>query len=138
MHSKSNMVNDVYRVFIMGVATALEKIFGQYDGILSTFIIFMGVDYITGICAAILSKTLSSKVGARGLAKKMGILCIIAITVVIENKILNTSGLRNAVLLFYISNEGISILENLCKLGIPIPNRLKSILIKMQGDDKDM
>lgn len=109
MHSKSNMVNDVYRVFIMGVATALEKIFGQYDGILSTFIIFMGVDYITGICAAILSKTLSSKVGARGLAKKMGILCIIAITVVIENKILNTSGLRNAVLLFYISQVRICV-----------------------------
>ena len=102
---------DVIRILMMWFAAAFRLLFGQYDNLLITLIIFISVDYITGICAAIAEKKLSSKTGATGLLKKFGILCVISITTVMEQNILDTNALRSAVILYYISNEGISILD---------------------------
>ena len=95
----------------------------------------MSIDYITGICAAVVEKNVSSRVGSVGLLKKLGIFCAIAITAIIEQNILDTTALRSAVILYYISNEGISILENLCRIGVPIPKKLRSILENLQDDN---
>lgn len=134
MEKESN--NDLCRVALMYIATSIENLFGGYDGIFLTLIAFISLDYITGISSALIQKNLSSRKGAIGLIKKFGILCIIAITTLIERNILNTTALRNAVILYYISNEGISILENLCKIGVPVPEKLKSTLENFKDDKK--
>lgn len=134
MEKESN--NDLCRVALMYIATSIENLFGGYDGIFLTLIAFISLDYITGISSALIQKNLSSRKGAIGLIKKFGILCIIAITTLIERNILNTTALRNAVILYYISNEGISILENLCKIGVPVPEKLKSTLENFKDEKK--
>lgn len=134
--NKSNSSGDICRVIVMCVASSIENLFGGYDGIFFTLIVFISVDYITGICSAFIQKNLSSRKGAIGLIKKFGILCVIAITTLIEKNILHTSALRNAVVLYYISNEGISILENLCKMGVHIPNKLKKTLDNFSEEDE--
>lgn len=112
----------------MWLATVINTLFGSADGILLTLIIFMSVDYITGVCAAAVNKQLSSRIGARGLSKKFGILCIVSVATLIEKYIIDSVAIRDVVILYYISNEGISILENITKLGVPVPKKLKDAL----------
>ena len=95
----------------------------------------MTMDYLTGVLSAAMNKKLSSKIGFRGLLKKMGILCIISLTAIMDRNLLNSTTLRNAAVFYYISNEGISILENLAKLGIPIPQKLKEVLYEIRDDE---
>lgn len=128
---------DVSRVIIMCVAATLERAFGGFDGMFITLIVFLSVDYISGVICAILGGSLSSRVGAIGIAKKLGILCIIALSTLIQNHVFHTDTLRSAVILYYISNEGISILENCTKLGIPIPKKLKNAMKSVRGTDED-
>lgn len=87
--SKSNSLGDICRVIVMFIASSIENLFGGYDGIFFTLIVFVSVDYITGICSAFIQKNLSSRKGAIGLIKKFGILCVIAITTLIEKNILH-------------------------------------------------
>lgn len=136
MENKRDSSGDLCRVTVMCIASSIEKFFGGYDGIFITLIGFISLDYITGIGSALIRKNLSSRQGAIGLIKKLGILCVIAITTLIEENILQTTALRNAVILYYISNEGISILENLCKLGVPIPDKLKETLDSFKKEDE--
>lgn len=131
MEYNSETIIDVYRLIVMWIATAIDAMFGSTDGLFLTLIIFMTVDYISGVCVAIVNKELSSWIGARGLAKKCGILCIVSIATLIEKSVIDTAALRDIVILYYISNEGISILENITKLGVPIPEKLKEILNNM-------
>lgn len=135
--NKSESMGDICRIVVMCIASSIEYMFGGYDGIFLTLIVFISVDYITGICSAFIQKNLSSRKGAVGLIKKFGILCVIAITALIERNILHTSTLRNAVVLYYISNEGISIIENLCKIGVPIPNKLRETLDSFSEKDEE-
>lgn len=128
-------VIDICRVIIMCVAATLESAFGGFDGMFITLIVFLSVDYISGVVCAILGGNLSSRVGAIGIAKKLGILCIIALSTLIQNHVFQTETLRSAVILYYISNEGISILENCAKLGIPIPEKLKNALKSIRESD---
>lgn len=128
---------DLCRVITMYIATLCENIFGGYDGIFITLVVFISVDYITGIVSAIIHKKLSSRVGAIGIAKKIAILCIIALTSLLERSVFNTSTLRNAVILYYISNEGISIVENFVNFEIPVPSKLKNVLLNIKNDEKD-
>ena len=137
MENKRDSSGDLCRVTVMCLASSIEKFFGGYDGIFITLVVFISLDYITGIGSALIQKNLSSRLGGVGLIKKIGILCVIAITTLIENNILQTTALRNAVILYYISNEGISILENLCKIGVPIPNKLKETLSSFKKDDDE-
>lgn len=139
MEDKSKSILDIYRMLVMWSATVVNALFGSIDGIFVTLIIFMTVDYITGVCAAIVNKKLSSRIGAKGLAKKFGILCIVAIAALIEKNIVDMAALRDVVILYYISNEGISILENVSRIGIPIPKKLKDILrnIAENGEQRE-
>ncbi len=136
MEYRNGSIMDIYRLAVMWAATAMETLFGGTDGLFLTLIVFMSADYITGVCSAVVSKNLSSRIGARGLAKKMGILCIVSLATMIERNILDTTALRSAVILYYISNEGISIFENLAKMGVPIPKKLKEILSNMSSEEE--
>ncbi len=126
MNDKS--ILDIIRVAIMYIGSLLGMLFDQIDNITWALIAFVTVDYITGIVYAFCSKTLSSKTGAKGIAKKLAILCVVAVSSALGNFVLGSDSLRTAVTFYYISNEGLSIIENCVKLGVPVPSVLKNTL----------
>lgn len=112
-------------------------LFGGADGLLIALVIFMVIDYITGLIYGIYSKTVSSKRGLLGFLKKFCIFLIVAVAHTLDLYILNDNEiLRNATIGFYIANDGISILENMAKLNIPLPQRLKDVLIQLKDNQK--
>ena len=107
---------------------------GGFDGLLYALIAFMVVDYITGVMCAVVDKTLSSAVGFKGICRKVLILALVGIAHILDaNVIGDGSVLRTAVIFFYISNEGVSLLENAAHLGLPIPEKMKEILEQLHG-----
>jgi toxin secretion/phage lysis holin len=101
---------------------------GGVDAFLYTLIAFVAIDYISGVLVAICEKKVSSKVGARGISKKIMLFALIAVANLIDCNLTNTSVLRTATIFFYMSNELISILENADNLGLPVPEKLRNIL----------
>lgn len=92
----------------------------------------MVIDYITGVMCAIADKSLSSGVGFKGICRKVLIFALVGIGNIIDVQVLGTPGvLRTAVIFFYLSNEGVSILENSAHLGLPVPDKLKDILAQL-------
>jgi toxin secretion/phage lysis holin len=112
---------------------------GGYDGFLYALIAFVVIDYILGVMCAILEKHLSSDVGARGIFKKVVIFSLVGIAHIIDQNIIGDGGaIRTAVIFFYLSNEGISIIENSTRIGLPVPEKLKETLEQLKdGGDKD-
>jgi toxin secretion/phage lysis holin len=112
---------------------------GGYDGFLYALIAFVVIDYILGVMCGILEKQLSSDVGARGIFKKVVIFSLVGIAHIIDQNIIGDGGaIRTAVIFFYLSNEGISIIENSTRIGLPVPEKLKEILEQLKdGGDKD-
>lgn len=109
---------------------------GGWDGFLYALVTFVVIDYLTGIMVAILEKRLSSEVGFRGIFKKVLIFSLVAIGHIIDSHLLQTGNtIRTAVIFFYLSNEGISILENTAKIGLPIPEKLKGALEQLEKED---
>lgn len=102
---------------------------GGCDGLLYALLAFVVIDYITGIMCAVVDKKLSSAVGFKGIFKKVLIFALVGVGHILDTRVIGTgSVLRTAVIFFYLSNEGISLLENAGHLGLPIPKKLKSIL----------
>lgn len=107
---------------------------GGCDGLLYTLIAFVVIDYLTGIMCAISDQTLSSEVGFRGICRKVLIFLLVGIANVLDIHVLgNGSVLRTAVIFFYISNEGVSLLENAAHLGLPVPEKVKDVLEQLHG-----
>lgn len=116
---------------------ALGAVLGGMDGFLLALIIFVIIDYITGVMVAIVRQKLSSEIGFKGIAKKIAIFCLVAVAAVIDSKIIKDgSVIRMSVIFFYLSNEGISILENVSNLGLPIPKKLKNVLEQLKDEDE--
>ena len=111
---------------------------GGMDGMLIALIVFMTLDYVTGVMCAVVDKKLSSEVGFKGIAKKVLILMLVGVANVIDLYVIRDgAAIRSAVIAFYLSNEGVSLLENAGHLGLPIPDKLKAILIQLHGrEDK--
>ena len=102
---------------------------GGCDGLLYALLAFVVIDYITGVMCAISDKTLSSEVGFKGICRKVLIFLLVGIANVLDVQIIGTgSVLRTAVIFFYISNEGVSLLENAAHLGLPVPEKIKTVL----------
>jgi toxin secretion/phage lysis holin len=110
---------------------------GGFDGFLYALLGFVIIDYITGLMVAILEGKLSSEVGFRGIFKKVMIFSLVGIGNIVDVYLIrNGSAIRTAVIFFYISNEGISILENTSKIGLPIPKRLRKALEQLNKEEK--
>ena len=112
---------------------------GGVDGFLYALVAFIATDYITGVMCAIVERVLSSEIGYRGIFKKVLIFALVGIAHIIDQNI-NGDGsvIRTAVIFFYLSNEGISIIENATRLGLPIPEKLRDVLEQLKGGgDKD-
>ena len=102
---------------------------GGCDGLLYALLAFVVLDYLTGIMCAIADKKLSSNVSFRGLAKKVLIFVMVGIGQLLDTQILGEAGvLRTAIIFFYMSNEGLSLVENAAYLGLPVPEKLKLVL----------
>ena len=106
---------------------------GGFDGFLYALVAFVVIDYITGVMMAALEKRLSSEVGAKGIFKKVLIFALVGIAHIVDSHIIGDgSVVRTAVIFFYLSNEGVSILENSSKIGLPIPEKLKDVLYQLR------
>lgn len=114
----------------------IASLFGAWDTILWALVVVMVFDYVTGIIKAVYTKTMSSKAGFKGLLKKVSILIIVGLANVIQVVTGGNVPLREVVIVFYIANEGISILENLSEILPNMPQALKDILSQLRGEDK--
>ncbi len=102
---------------------------GGCDGLLYTLLAFVVLDYLTGIMCAIVDKKLSSEIGFKGIFKKVLIFVLVGVGHLLDVQVLGEVGiLRTAVIFFYLSNEGVSLIENAAHLGLPIPEKLKAVL----------
>lgn len=102
---------------------------GGCDGLLYALLAFVVIDYITGVMCAIADKKLSSAVGFKGICRKVMIFLLVGIANILDLQVIGTGSiLRTAVIFFYISNEGVSLLENAAYLGLPIPEKIKTVL----------
>ena len=102
---------------------------GGCDGLFIALLVFAIRDYITGIMCAIADKKLSSAVGFKGICRKVLIFALVGVGHILDTQVVGTgSALRSAVICWYLSNEGISILENAAHLGLPVPDKLKTVL----------
>ena len=114
---------------------------GGCDGLLVALLAFVAVDYLTGVMCAIADKTLSSEVGFKGICRKVLIFILVGIANILDVQVIGDGSiLRTAVIFFYLSNEGVSLLENAGHLGLPIPEKLKAVLEQLHDreitDDK--
>lgn len=133
-------MKNIIQTVIAAVGGFLGWFLGGLDGFLYALVAFVAIDYLSGVMVAIHNKELSSEVGFRGIAKKVLIFALVGIGNIIDVNILQDgSAIRTAVIFFYLSNEGISILENATVLGLPIPQKLKDILEQLQkhGNGED-
>lgn len=128
---------DAIRAAIAYLGMIASYILGPMNGLLITLCVFMALDYITGVTAAIISHSLSSEVGFVGLARKCGILVLVCVGYLIDTYVIGFAGVRTMVILWYLANEGVSILENAGKIGLPVPDKLRSILAQLSEDKND-
>lgn len=120
--------NTIQLVFT-AVGGWLGYFLGGCDGLLITLVVFAVVDYITGVMCAVADKKLSSEVGFKGICRKVLIFILVGIANILDVQVIGTGSiLRMAVIFFYLSNEGVSLLENAGHLGLPIPEKLKLVL----------
>ena len=105
---------------------------GGCDGLLIALVVFVAVDYLTGVICAVSDKKLSSEVGFKGICRKVLIFLLVGIANIVDVQVIGTgSVLRTAVIFFYLSNEGVSLLENAAHLGLPVPEKMKDILAQL-------
>ena len=113
---------------------------GGCDGLLYALIAFVAIDYITGVMCAINDHSLSSEVGFRGICRKVLIFLLVGIANILDVNVIGTGRvLRTAVIFFYISNEGVSLMENAAHLGLPVPEKIKVVLEQLhdRAEDKE-
>ncbi|KXZ39187.1 toxin secretion/phage lysis holin [Alkalithermobacter thermoalcaliphilus JW-YL-7 = DSM 7308] len=130
---------DILKVIFTAIGGYLGYFLGALDGFLYALIVFVVVDYVLGVMCAVVEKHLSSEIGARGIFKKVVIFSLVGVAHIIDQNIIGGgSAIRTAVIFFYLSNEGISIIENATRIGLPIPSKLRDVLEQLKnGGDKD-
>lgn len=127
-------MNNIYdiKILLTSVGTAIGYFLGGFDIMMITLLVFIMIDYITGVMCAIINKKLSSKIGYKGIFKKMLIIILIGL-VNLLGKSINIDGLRYVAISFYVANEGLSIIENASIIGVPIPQKIKDILKQLRN-----
>lgn len=125
----------IYNFFTSTFLTTVVYYLGGLDAALKTLLILMVLDYITGLCKAIVNKEINSIIGAKGIIKKVGYLVIVAVSVLLDEIVGNTGAIRNLVVYFFVANEGISILENWGKIGLPLPPKVLEVLEQIKSEN---
>ena len=125
----------IYNFFTSTFLTTVVYYLGGLDAALKTLLVLMVLDYITGLCKAIVNKEINSIIGAKRIIKKVGYLVIVAVSVLLDEIVGNTGAIRNLVVYFFVANEGISILENWGKIGLPLPPKVLEVLEQIKSDN---
>ena len=122
-------VMDKLELAFAAVGGVVGWFLGGFDGFLYALIVFVVMDYLTGVLAAGVRKDLSSEVGFKGIAKKVCIFVLVGIANIVDTQVIHDgAAIRTAVIFFYLANEGISILENSTVIGLPVPQKLREML----------
>lgn len=130
-------MNDVLKSVVSGIIGIAGFLIGEFDGLYKALLALIIADYITGVIVAVVKKQLSSEVGAKGIAKKILMLIVVAVANMLDVQIIGGgAGLRNITIIFYAANEVISLLENTGKLGLPYPPKLLDVLEQVKNKDK--
>ena len=134
-----NLIWTKIQLAVAAVGGWLGYFLGGVDGLMIALIVFVALDYLTGVMCAIADKKLSSEVGFKGIFKKVLIFMLVGVANIVDVHVVGTgSALRSAVICFYLSNEGVSMLENAAHLGLPVPDKLKDILAQLHNrSDED-
>lgn len=128
---------NMIQIVFTAVGGWLGYFLGGGDGLIIALLLFVAIDYITGVMCAVADKRLSSEVGFKGICRKVLIFMMVGIANILDTKIIGGgSVLRSAVIFFYLSNEGISLLENAGHLGLPIPEKLKVVLEQLHDRER--
>ena len=126
------------QIAITALGGWLGYFLGGMDGLMIALSVLMTLDYVSGVMCAIIDKKLSSAVGFKGICKKVFILMLVGVAHIIDLHVVGTgSALRGAVICFYMSNEGLSLLENAAHIGLPIPDKLRDILSQLHDKERD-
>ena len=126
------------QIAITALGGWLGYFLGGMYGLMIALIVMMTLDYVSGVMCAIIDKKLSSAVGFKGICKKVFILMLVGVAHIIDLHVVGTgSALRGAVICFYMSNEGLSLLENAAHIGLPIPDKLRDILTQLHDKERD-
>lgn len=129
---------NMIQIVFAAIGGWLGYFIGGCDGLIIALIVFVVADYFTGVLCAIADKTLSSEVGFRGICRKVLIFLLVGVSNILDVEVIGTgSVLRTAVIFFYLSNEGISLLENSAHLGLPIPKKLKNVLEQLHDRSEE-
>ena len=118
------------------ISCLIVAFLGGWDGLIYALVAFMAIDYITGVLCAIAEKKLSSEVGMKGIIKKVSIFLIIGVAHIMDGVLGNGGIMRTATIIFFLSNEGLSLLENACRIGLPVPPKLKEVLSQLHHGKK--
>lgn len=131
-----SMKEEAFCLILADIGTILLYLFGGWDIALQCLMIAIAIDYISGLIKAYSTKTLDSKVGFKGILKKVGILCIVALSVVVDRITGESGAIRTLVIYYFVANEGLSVLENLSIAGLPIPQSVKKALQALKKESK--
>ena len=129
-------ITELLKVAIGGVITALSGFIGGIDGVMYALIAFISLDYITGVAVAVKHKRLSSEIGFWGLVRKVCVVALVGVGHFVDVYVMHTGDIfRTAVALYYIGNEGVSLLENIGMLGVVLPKKLIDVLEQIRNDN---
>lgn len=128
---------NVVQVVFAAVGGGIGWFFGELDGFFYALLAFVVIDYLTGVMCAIADRSLSSEVGFRGIFRKVLIFVMVGAGHILDAQVIGSGdALRTAVIFFYISNEGVSLLENAAHIGLPVPEKLKEALAQLHDREK--
>lgn len=128
---------NVAQVVFAAVGGGIGWFFGELDGFFYALLAFVVIDYLTGVMCAIADKSLSSEVGFKGIFRKVLIFVMVGAGHILDAQVVGSGdALRTAVIFFYISNEGVSLLENAAHIGLPVPEKLKDVLAQLHDREK--
>ena len=130
-------MDNVFKSIMAGVCTVISFLFGDMEGLMVALIALIILDYISGVIAAAVEKRLSSEVGAKGIAKKIFMLLIVALANIVDINVIGDGHvLKTVTVVFYICNECISLIENAGRIGVPVPKKLLDVLEQLRDKDK--
>ncbi len=126
----------IANISISGVLTSIVYLLGGFDVALKTLLIVVVIDYISGVLSALYNKKLNSKIGFKGILKKLSYFCIIVLATLLDSLLGNSGAIRTLVIYFLVANDGLSIVENAAEMGVPLPKKLIEALEQLRKEDK--
>ena len=133
----NEIMKEISNSIIAFICTGLIYLLGGFDVALTCLLIAIVLDYISGLLKAYVTKSLSSKIGIKGIIKKVGVLLIVMLSVLIDRVTGETGAIRTLVIYYFVANEGLSILENLGQAGVPIPQNIKKALQALKKESNN-